>query len=225
VAQITAKMPLWKLQAVGSEPLEFLYPNLGRGGRIELFGVAVVCLRKFHALVVDTVEAAWLRWIRRLPRNRGLLGETLDLHDFMFGNERENLDGYRPVLRDVQGERCFYCEERLQKGGAVDHFIPWSRYSHDLGHNFVLADGRCNGSKSDRLAAPRHLEKWAARNADHGASMAQQFTRDGLPHDVAASRTIARWAYSQAWTMGALTWEQGDTLVRLDPGWQAVIGG
>jgi hypothetical protein len=35
----------------------------------------------------------------------------------------------------------------------VDHFIPWSRYPADLGHNFVLAHDRCINAKSDYLAA------------------------------------------------------------------------
>jgi hypothetical protein len=35
----------------------------------------------------------------------------------------------------------------------------------DLGHNYVLADARCNGEKADRLAAFDHLSRWCARNA------------------------------------------------------------
>ena len=35
---------------------------------------------------------------------------------------------------------------------SVDHFISWSRYTTDLGHNFVLAHPGCNSQKSDYLA-------------------------------------------------------------------------
>ena len=33
--------------------------------------------------------------------------------------------------------------------GCVDHFIAWSRYPVDLGHNLVLAHNGCN--EADRL--------------------------------------------------------------------------
>ena len=36
VDQVVCKMPLWKLQTVGDERLEFLYENLKRGNRITL---------------------------------------------------------------------------------------------------------------------------------------------------------------------------------------------
>lgn len=57
------------------------------------------------------------------------------------------------MLHRVQDRRRFYCQGALQDRGAVDHFVPWSRYSLDLGYNFVLARGSCNTSKSDRIAA------------------------------------------------------------------------
>ena len=49
-------MPLWKLQTVGSEPLEFLYPNAGRGTRITLKPGVAYCLRAFYELVRDLVN-------------------------------------------------------------------------------------------------------------------------------------------------------------------------
>ena len=67
--------------------------------------------------------------------------------------ERSSLDVYKNILIDVQERRCFYCREDLHRGMDVDHFIPWSRYPVDLGHNFVLAHPACNNSKSDHLAA------------------------------------------------------------------------
>ena len=64
------------------------------------------------------------------------------------------LAAVRPVLMDIQGSRCFYCDERLvERAAQVDHFIAWSRYPTDLGHNFVLADSKRNGKKRDRLPA------------------------------------------------------------------------
>src|ERR1035441_4462807 len=39
----------------------------------------------------------------------------------------------------------------------VDHFIAWKRYPVDLGHNFVLANSRCNSQKRHRPPACEHL--------------------------------------------------------------------
>jgi 5-methylcytosine-specific restriction endonuclease McrA len=50
----------------------------------------------------------------------------------------------------------------------VDHFIAWARYPVDLGHNFVLADSRCNSKKRDRLPAYEHLCEWVDRNQTYG---------------------------------------------------------
>jgi 5-methylcytosine-specific restriction endonuclease McrA len=71
----------------------------------------------------------------------------------------------RIAVREVDGNRCFYCAATLRGEPVVDHFVPWARYPLDLGHNFVLADARCNGGKLDRLAAFEHLERWCTRNA------------------------------------------------------------
>jgi hypothetical protein len=83
VAQVVREMPLWKLQRVGREVLEFLYPNTGRGAHIELPPGIAYCFRQFHALVQDMVQAAWLRDVRAL--NTELLGESTDLREFLFG--------------------------------------------------------------------------------------------------------------------------------------------
>ena len=90
---------------------------------------------------------------------------TSELRHFLFGTSRSDLSRYREILADVQEGRCFYCNRRLNDSAAVDHFIPWRRYPLDLGHNFVLAHGSCNSSKSDRLAALPHLRRWHERNA------------------------------------------------------------
>jgi hypothetical protein len=51
VARIVRIMPLWKLQTVGREQLDFLYENTGTGKTIELKPGVAVCFRKFHAQV------------------------------------------------------------------------------------------------------------------------------------------------------------------------------
>ncbi len=131
-------MALWKLQTVGKEKLDFLYEEAERDGKVELRAGVAYCFRQFYSLIQDAVRSAWLRDVRSL--NGDLLGETLDLREFLFGAERKALAVVRPVLMDLQNGKCFYCAEAIRGGGGhVDHFIPWSKYPIDLGHNFVLA--------------------------------------------------------------------------------------
>lgn len=58
-------MPLWKLQTVGQERLDFLYENTGSETAIELRAGIVYCFRKFHALISDLVRGAWVRYVRQ----------------------------------------------------------------------------------------------------------------------------------------------------------------
>jgi len=149
-------MPLWKLQTLGQERVDFLYENAGAGHVIELRPGVAYCFRKFHALISDQVRGAWLRYVRQ--QNLDVLGEAADLNDFLFGSERNNLALVRPVLMDLQRGRCFYCRAAITGTTAhVDHFIAWFRYPTDLAHNFVHADSRCINKKCDRLPACGHL--------------------------------------------------------------------
>ena len=101
--------------------------------------------------------------------------------------------------------------------------LPWSRYPLDLGNNYVLADVRCNGFKSDRLAAVDHLERWCKRNASEAWTAILE--RKLLPHDTARTRRVAAWAYAQAHRAHATVWQQGrDGLVALDPRWASLLG-
>jgi 5-methylcytosine-specific restriction endonuclease McrA len=160
-------MPLWKLQKVGKERLDFLYENGGRNGTIELRKGVAYCFRKFHGLILDLVHGAWVRFVRQ--QNRDILGEASDLNEFLFGSERASLATVRPVLMEIQRGACFYCGTKLKVADAdVDHFIAWARYPIDLGHNFVLADRSCNNKKRDRLPAFRHLAAWTERNERYG---------------------------------------------------------
>ena len=82
---------------------DFLYPNTeGAGSEIELRSGVAFCLRKFHALIQDLIQGGWVRFIRSIRTNQALLGDNLDLRDFLFGSERENLEVYRGFLKDIQ---------------------------------------------------------------------------------------------------------------------------
>lgn len=224
VAETVRVMPLWKLQTIGRKRVEFLYDYDPQEGHvIQLSEGVCYCLRLFYGLIHELVRGAWLRFVRSVPENRLLLGEAADLSDFMFGSSRAALSVYKSALIEYQGGRCFYCLRTLRDRIDVDHFIPWSRYPVDLGHNFVLAHGSCNTQKSDRLAAVQHLEKWCERNGKYGRDLAQAFQEKSIVHDEHTSWRVTMWAYRQAQLTGSLVWVHGDELVPLPPHWEQVF--
>lgn len=221
VDRTLCEMPLWKLQTVGREKLDFLYDNAGAGQQIVLKPGVAFCFRAFYDLILDLVRGAWLRFVR--SRNVEVLGSTVDLSAFLFGTERSSLAIFQPILTEIQKGACFYCGGRLQSGVAVDHFVPWSRYPIDLGHNFVLSHGSCNLNKSDHLAAERHLERWLDRNQVFGPDLEASFREQNVVHDASASRAVAHWAYSTADRLGSLVWLERRSLQRLSADWQLLF--
>jgi 5-methylcytosine-specific restriction endonuclease McrA len=151
--------------------------------------------------------------------NAPALGNATDLGAFLFGQERANLDAYRPILLDVQKGACLYCRKPLARKTQVDHFVPWSRYPADLGHNFVLAHDGCNNAKSDFLAAEDHLAAWVARNESHRAELEERLIAAGLPCDATATMQIARWSYEQTEKSNGQVWVAQRVLRRLGPDW------
>jgi 5-methylcytosine-specific restriction endonuclease McrA len=158
-----------------------------------------------------------VRFVQKLNANR--LGNITDLGTFLFGQERSGLDAYRPILFDVQKGICLYCQKPLPKLTQVDHFIPWSRYPADLGHNFVLAHNQCNKAKSDYLAAEKHLASWAERNQQHQEELHSRFQEAALPYDLSASLQIAKWVYQQAEKANGQVWVMEKVLQHLSPDW------
>jgi hypothetical protein len=222
VDELVRQMPLWRLQTVGSAQLDFLYPNEGHGDAIELRPGVAYCFRQFYELISDLVRGAWLRSVRQ--QNLQLIGEATDLGEFLFGSERNNLAAVRPVLEDLQQGQCFYCASELRKAATeVDHFVSWSRYPVDLGHNFVLADRRCNSQKRDRLPSYEHLCAWVERNHKHGIQLTEEFKRQGMTANLAASERIAHWAYAQTEAANGLTWLRGEELIPLASSWRSQL--
>ena len=213
VANTVATMPLWKLQRVGDEVVDFLYPNVGKGRTICLKSGVAYCLRSFYGILRNLIEGAWVNYVRN--QNLQVLGHSTDLGSFLFGAERVALNVYRPILAEVQKGTCFYCHQPLRHKGDVDHFIPWSKYPVDLGHNFVLAHVKCNGQKSDFLAAEEHLGAWVERNDLHGRSLNQFFAQARVANSLESSVSISRWAYSQTASANGLVWVEGDVLRHL----------
>jgi hypothetical protein len=218
IDRVVREMPLWKLQTVGGERLDFLYDNTGSGTRITLKPGVPYCFRKHYPLIADLVRGAWARYVRRF--NTQMLGTASDLHEFLFGSERASLKEIKPILLEVQKGGCFYCQRPLRSEQAhVDHFVPWSRYPVDLGHNFVLAHATCNSQKSDRLACASHLNEWVALAERSAPQLAREYDRSGITNDFTASVRIVNWAYTQTFECRGLTWIASDRLEPLPPGW------
>ena len=218
VRQTIKVMPLWKLQTIGEKPVEFMYGNNPGANEITLLPGVASCFRTFHGLIIELVRSSWIRYIRQ--HNDGIR-QSLELHGFLFGSERVNLDGYRQVLLETDGTRCFYCEKRI-KDPHVDHFIPWARYPNDLGHNFVLAHGRCNSHKSDFLAAEEHLAHWSERNRSKGDDLSAAFAHQGLSNDLPASIRVATWAYGELEQVGGDVWVLGKEMRKLSGKWTEI---
>jgi hypothetical protein len=217
VDRVVREMPLWELQTVGQEQLDFLYDNLGRGNRITLKPGVAYCFRAFYELVRDLIEGAWVRFVQKL--NASKLGNLTDLGTFLFGQERACLNAYRPILLDVQQGNCLYCEKPLNAQSQVDHFVPWARYPVDLGHNFVLAHNGCNSAKTDYLAAENHLVAWIERNRQHQAELQSRLVEAALPCDLTATVQIAKWVYQQTETANGQVWVTEKVLKHLGPNW------
>jgi hypothetical protein len=58
VESVVKVMPLWKLQTVGKEKLDFLYDETERDGKIELRPGVAYCFRQFYSLIQDAVRSA-----------------------------------------------------------------------------------------------------------------------------------------------------------------------
>ncbi len=217
-----ATEPLWKLHTIAGREMQFLYRR-GDGKRWIRFEPGIVaCLVNFALLVEDAVRSAWLRFVLRC--NPLVLGAACQVEEFLFPAGRNGLVAWRDALLDVSGPRCFYCEREIQSDPDVDHFLPWSRYPRDLGHNFVLAHADCNQRKKNHLASCDHLERWHRRNDDLGPQLVQRFEASRLPHDWLTLRRVASSLYHMAANANASVWQAGNKLVPLSAEWRRILG-
>ena len=222
VANTVKKMPLWKLQKIHGETDLFLYKKSDDESCITLLPGVMFCLRKFHGIIVSMVRGEWVLCVRSFKNNIGILGYD-QLQEFLFGSERASLKSYTKLFEDIQRGYCFYCGKGIRSNPEVDHFIPWSRYPHDLGHNFVLAHKSCNGSKSNMLASVEHLEKWSERNVQNDEQMQDYFEQNDLHHDLKSSVAVAKWAYTQAVDTRSHLWVESKEVVLADSKWESIL--
>lgn len=90
---------------------------------------------------------------------------------------------------------------------AVDHFIPWSMYPSDIGHNFVLADSSCTYQKSNLLASNKFLHKWQERNEEQNLIIVDRISMLGFLTDKEKSHKVAEWAYTEATENNYTMWD------------------
>ncbi len=172
------EMPLPRLQTMGTEVDRFLYEinwdkhidyrDIARyqkgqqafDNRILLRPRVGEYLVRLNGLLRPLIRRRWAGMVAALNHQ-----EDSRLEDFLFGTQRVDLSLIRSPLWEIQGRRCFYCEERIREPNQVqvDHFIPWARYQENGIFNLVVADVKCNGNKSDFLAAVEHMDRWLDR--------------------------------------------------------------
>lgn len=223
VRGVVLVMPLWKLQRVGESVDAFIYRQdcLENDSIVLLPGVAA-SMRAFHGLISELIRTSWIRYIRQT--NATDLQGDRDLTEFLFGAERSQLTSVCRFLTDLQSANCFYCKRPVRESGDVDHFIPWSRYPSDLGHNFVMAHATCNRQKSASLAAECHLEDWVTRNEGGGESFVRVLRDLGVVTDWGSSRQVARWAYEGAVATNVWLWVSGNEMVHATGRWREILG-
>jgi 5-methylcytosine-specific restriction endonuclease McrA len=196
------EMPLPRLQVMGGVHDPFIYRigwtkdvtraevrAPGLDARVYFVDRAAEYLVQLGGLLRPLIEAKWTNRILRF--NRRVVSDA-GLPEFLFGAERTSLAAVRPVLRELQSGRCFYCGGELRAAADVDHFVPWARWPDNGLENLVAAHPGCNASKRDFLAATRHLEAWLPRfDGESAAGRALRAAAAGLTWDAHPQRTLS----------------------------------
>ncbi|WP_368485677.1 S24 family peptidase [Pseudoalteromonas sp. SD03] len=198
--------PLWRLQILAKQEECFLYPHTKNPKYITLNAGIASCFRRFYDLVTYLAKNAWLQKIQSIKHNQTLIGPQSQLHDFLFGFDRNALTKAKPVLVELQSNSCFYCQKPMKNDVEVDHFIPFARYANDLGHNFVAAHRTCNNNKRDFLAAQQHRERWQKQNLVVNSQIISNELSAYFHCDADKSLAVSNWAYQVAQANNAKLW-------------------
>lgn len=210
VADTVKRMPVVYLQNLNGQTFEFLYHLNDSQESLQLLPKVMYCLRQFSEIIEELCQKRWIDFIRLNKQNLVVLDGLPDLDEFMFAPSRSQLGQVANFLIDLQECLCFYCGKSLKNNKyAVDHFIPWSLYPADTGHNFVLADDKCNSQKSNYLASEQFLNQWLERNYLHDQLITQEASQLGFLTDMQRSHRVADWAYRQAVENEYLVWLGG----------------
>jgi hypothetical protein len=199
------EMPLPRLQQVGDQEMDFLYRiawdrsvrrrDLEEGRiarRIQLAPGAGEQLVRLAGILRPLIERQWAGMVAAL--NEETAGE-IRLQQFLFGATRIDLGAVRGPLRDLQADRCFYCDDKLSREVDIDHFVPWARYPDNGVENLVAADPRCNNRKRDFLAAGEHVARWVDRVFKRAADLEEIARRAQWERHPERTTGVARGIY------------------------------
>ncbi|HRO79433.1 MAG TPA: HNH endonuclease domain-containing protein [Acinetobacter towneri] len=207
VAKTVKEMPVRYLQNINGQNFEFLYRLEYSNKQLTLLPQVMYCLRQFSEIIEELCQKRWIDYIRKNSSNAPILNKLPNLEQFMFEPSRNQLNAVANVLVELQECKCFYCNKEIKRNNyAVDHFIPWSMYPSDTGHNFVLADSSCNSKKSNLLASDEFLHKWQERNEEQDLIIVDRISVLGFLTDKERSHKVAEWAYAQGRENNYLIW-------------------
>lgn len=206
IAETIKKYPAKLLQNIEGQSLNFLYDWQSSGSTILLKRNVMFCFRQFNGIIRQLVQQNWSDFVRLLPKNKEILKGQPDIQSFLFDEQRTSLKKVGSIYQELQENRCFYCDQPIKNDAEVDHFIPWSYYQQDTIHNFVIADKKCNGAKSNFLADIHFLEKWLERNAQYGEIIHEATDDIGIISNLISSENIAQWAYQRAHDQQSPIW-------------------
>jgi len=220
VAQTVAKQPVTYFQNIAGGRDPFVFERSVSG--VQLNPGVSSHLRKFHGLIQHMARDRWVRHIKSNKRNIPILGPKDDLYAFLFETNRNTLGIVSTNLSKLFSKKCFYCGSRINDTPDVDHFIPFSMYGRDIAQNFVLAHGSCNRSKSDVLAAKRHVDNWLEQITRYPDDISQIALDAGVISDQQTILSVAKWSYQQGHEAGAHAWVRKGEFERIGEGYAAL---
>jgi hypothetical protein len=173
-------------------------------------------LVRLAPLVRPLVHAKWSQ--RVAAQNPGLV-DSERLNEFLFGAQRVSLDRVRSPLAESQNGMCFYCESRMLRNIAVDHFLPWSRFPDNTLDNLVAAHQTCNNAKSASLAAVNHLERWLSRSEPGPEAESLNAVEESTQWSRRKDRVLSSARATYLWLpQGTKLWQEGTTYDEADVG-------
>ena len=203
------EMPIPRLQRLGRSEERFLYEyhwdqavrrsevaRYQRGlsstfdNRLLLHPGVGANLVRLNGVLRPLIQREWARMVAAmndLPQPR--------LEEFLFGATRIALEDIRSPLRELQEDRCFYCDGRVTARCDVDHFIPWARHPDNSVDNLVVAHPVCNNQKRDFLASAEHVERWRERSLRSGEALADLAREYEWARDTERTFGVARAVY------------------------------
>ncbi|MFO0760872.1 MAG: HNH endonuclease domain-containing protein [Byssovorax sp.] len=223
------QMPLPRLQFIGREEDRFLYEynftkEIARGAveryqrgekgvfdnRLILRPGVGAALISLNGVLRPLIYRSWTAMVASM---NGLKESKLE--DFLFGIERISLKPVQAGLVDLQQGLCFYCNEGVSTACEVDHFMPWARHADNSIDNLVAAHGKCNGQKSDFLAAAEHVERWRERSIRNERALADLASAHHWESAPGRSLSVTRAIYGML-PEDARLWRRGKDFVVID---------